>query len=489
MKWLLALITWLKKLWPLLLVAALVLVGWFYGKQFLSSSQYKLEPTFISVSSIRDMGRLITAEYYGEVVHSLNDQYYYEIKETWNRCSINKNGELDDEDSSRLHIFFSMEYIIRIIKDFDDLAKKTDIKSYYDKILKEKARWAEGNKEIIKKDIQRILITDSLFDKIKNKADNLFNEDLKKDTDFFEKIEKVVDNTQIAYLARGWIKAGVDLFKDFEDGNFCKIKDAWNRWKSEPEGSFSLNEQLRLLTLLSVESIAEIINNSSKNSFYTDYVANIDNLKNESSDKIKEGLSQIRDDATLYQSIALEANKLFDNNDRQHLISAINKYLQTRMDEEFFYFCPTHNTLYVQAEVSVLNNDINPWFICSPSFNIPGYTILEVKDVKITDQDDLERIKHVKNGCNQKLEREALGMGILVQAKESAEEIFTRFFTMIPIKDTNFKDQNLKIDAVIIAPLTESLSELRNKCKCRDDKWKTDLNEKLKMKEVPWKQL
>ena len=80
-------------------------------------------------------------------------------------------------------------------------------------------------------------------------------------------------------------------------------------------------------------------------------------------------------------------------------------------------------------------------------------------------------------------------MGLLVQAKESAEEIFTRFFTLIPIKDPNYKEQNLKIDAVIIVPLTEPLPKSRNDCKCRDEAWRAELNKKLNEKEVPWKQL
>ena len=57
----------------IVVIAAVLVFSWFDPFDFLAPTKRTLKNTPIQIQSIREIGELITAEYYGEVISSLKE--------------------------------------------------------------------------------------------------------------------------------------------------------------------------------------------------------------------------------------------------------------------------------------------------------------------------------------------------------------------------------------------------------------------------------
>jgi len=216
-----------------IVVAAVVLFNLFDPFGWLNTKKLTLEDTPISVRSIREVGKLITAEYYGEVLTSLQESILEEIKETAEEDidalkqveeqffeamrdlherkgsirlrGINKRKKLYNlfykDYAVPTHPFFQ-SYIQYLIDSKGYKSEKRLLKSLYD--------LEEDNLER-KLDSLKININEALVQQFRKEAETVTG-------------NKKFKKSQIVVLGRGWVKAGID-FGSFNENNFKYDKE------------------------------------------------------------------------------------------------------------------------------------------------------------------------------------------------------------------------------------------------------------------------
>ncbi|MFT5617502.1 MAG: hypothetical protein ACI85I_000725 [Arenicella sp.] len=151
----------------------------------------EIDDTAISLKDLREIGELTTAEYYGEVIESLQENYvvgeithlqnaYKEIRETYSAI-----GRKYGWRSKRLRKFKKTNL------------QKTDEYKILQRATKNRISFAGDGK---------------FLEEIVWKKDwETYYEDYKKELEKY--IVKRNDKTELVYLGRGWVKAGFDLSK------------------------------------------------------------------------------------------------------------------------------------------------------------------------------------------------------------------------------------------------------------------------------------
>lgn len=233
----------------ILVVAAVLLFSYLDPFGILSPSKLKLKDTPITVESIRDIGQLITAEYYGEVIKS----YKGSLNERTDEELANVKEQYQDihsEFSEAITLFeqtkMSSKRRKRVYEDFAD-KNPSLVSNYlfrqYINYLKHIVDGEEKNynKKELDEDIgERALrgfIKDLWLCLAKNKTkrkgkwnkqslDKLFSNELPMTTysttfkdEKYKLNEKKIGNKRLVLLGRGWVKAGYD-FKNFTNQNF-----------------------------------------------------------------------------------------------------------------------------------------------------------------------------------------------------------------------------------------------------------------------------
>lgn len=228
-----------------LIVAALIVAFSLWDPFGFFSSEPKLRDTPVTLSSIREIGELVTAEYYGEVIESLKESMIHDFDAA--QLKIDATDLYNDLISS-----------IILLKEQDDTIRKK-LFSLKARVKKKNInrKFAKGFPEVVShylyetiidylSDHKDISITDTensvlwhLFKKdrsdlkgyLENSGETGFETNI-----ILEKIEKyyVVQRTdslsrrkikkQIIYVGRGWVKAGLN-FGDFGDKNFWYDND------------------------------------------------------------------------------------------------------------------------------------------------------------------------------------------------------------------------------------------------------------------------
>lgn len=217
----------------IVVVAAVLVFSWFDPFDILAPTKRTLKNTPIQVQSIREIGQLITAEYYGEVISSLKEvigeKQYNEMQEF--------NYIVDD-----LHADFKFAIADFVEEDFpnnnkdqlfaafttlnpelvNDSLYKTYLYYIFEKIKDRNYKRNEINRELeINK--QKTLIKRLYLNRY-NWRDQLFEIE----TDEFKSVKKEViekaskkdyRNKRLVLIGRGWVKAGFD-FCEFSDRNF-----------------------------------------------------------------------------------------------------------------------------------------------------------------------------------------------------------------------------------------------------------------------------
>ncbi len=217
----------------ILFVVILVLVfAWFDPFDILTPAKKVLKDTPVQVESIREIGQLITAEYYGEVISSLkevvNEKDYNELKEF--------NTIVNDlhEDFKEAMVEFSQEEHSGSNQKIYDAFKKNYPELVGNKLfgtylyyIREKIK----NNNYKRSELDNALRTAKRNRLIKRLyKNNLHWRDklLKIQTDDFKEVKKEMvkrsskkdfRHSRLVIVGRGWVKAGFD-FRKFTERNF-----------------------------------------------------------------------------------------------------------------------------------------------------------------------------------------------------------------------------------------------------------------------------
>lgn len=217
----------------IVVVAAVLVFSWFDPFDILAPTKRTLKNTPIQIQSMREIGQLITAEYYGEVISSLKEvigeQQYNEMQE-FNyivddlheefKFAIADFIEEDLPNKNKDQIFsafiaFSPELV-------NDSMYKTYLYYIFEKIKDRNYKRNEINKEL-GLDQQKTLIKRLYLNRY-SWRDQLFEIE----TDEFKSVKKEViekaskkdyRNSRLVLIGRGWVKAGFD-FGELSDRNF-----------------------------------------------------------------------------------------------------------------------------------------------------------------------------------------------------------------------------------------------------------------------------
>lgn len=216
-----------------IVVAAVLLFSFFDPFGFLKSKKLKLENTPINVSSIKEIGEFITAEYYGEVLNSLQQSrinqviekgvdmkvQYQEIHDLYQNAI---RDLIDDKDMFRVSKWNKKNDLYNYFyQRFNSLTSNPYYQDYMKWLLVQMTEKTE--KQLLKyfyndeDDALRKLsdIDISNIMEIKEFTDDRLNA-LSSDKKFRKQ--------QIVVLGRGWVKAGIDFGK-FTNQNFKYDKE------------------------------------------------------------------------------------------------------------------------------------------------------------------------------------------------------------------------------------------------------------------------
>ena len=230
----------------------------------------KLRGTANLVSSVRSIGELVTAEYYGEVISSLHETYIYDVEpdlvyKQFESCYISLKdiavAEMLDDNEKRKFLFVKQ----KVVEEIEKSEEFKGLENIYDsdsaKIFthlfvflavqnfngKENDFFNENDNTLKKSTIKPVLqfLVDELniyINKLGVKRDTLDNEDLhdfifstptyfNQVSEYHYKLNK--DNRMsrkkrkkdIVFIGRGWVKAGFK-FGQLDESNFYYDEDA-----------------------------------------------------------------------------------------------------------------------------------------------------------------------------------------------------------------------------------------------------------------------
>jgi|GEM_PF-1717973 len=213
-------------------VAGVLVFAYFDPFGLLTPKKQTLKDTPITVVSIKEIGQLVTAEYYGEVLSSLQDTLIAEVQITDTQL-IDDVGRLNGDYIQALQRFHAGKDTIRarllrrkkdLVESFYSANASLINNPFYQEMVelvlaKEQNKFdSEGEllRDLWKKDVvnfttppyQNRYVLDSKA-LVKHRKDEL--EDLKQTRSFKKR--------QIVVIGRGWVKAGID-FGRFTDRNF-----------------------------------------------------------------------------------------------------------------------------------------------------------------------------------------------------------------------------------------------------------------------------
>ncbi len=205
-----------------LVVAAVLVFSFFDPFGIFKPSSPKLEDTPVSLKSIKDIGELITAEYYGEVVVSLKGKYIEEI-DTTSKAFAEKANDLNqqfqlaiaalkEQDSVRFKDFNQGKKIKEYFHSaFPDLTSDPNYYAFIEALTK---NLKERNEQSLLKRLYKEKVSDAEL-----RVDPSIFEDYKREELNAVYADNFKRNRQLVILGRGWVKAGFD-FGNFTDDNF-----------------------------------------------------------------------------------------------------------------------------------------------------------------------------------------------------------------------------------------------------------------------------
>jgi Protein of unknown function (DUF4230) len=218
----------------ILFVVAIVLVfSYFDPFDLLVPTKKTLENTPIQLSSIKEIGQLITAEYYGEVIASLDEvigeeqaekikEFNYVVDDLHENFLLSIEEFIDEKPGLN-----KKDNIYNSFMAFDPDIGKNKLFHSYLYFIREKIKNRKYNKRELDKqlntNLEKILIK-RIYKNSRKWRDKLFEietSDFKQLTaqEIKSEIKKTKKNRRLVIIGRGWVKAGFD-FGTFTENNF-----------------------------------------------------------------------------------------------------------------------------------------------------------------------------------------------------------------------------------------------------------------------------
>jgi hypothetical protein len=331
-----------KSMVDILLVIALIILFFIWNPFGIFGGGIKLRPTANLVTEIKEMGQLVTSEYYGEVIASIEESRINYLEE---ELIAEKATDLYDQ------LFEAMTYL----KDFQNLSLEIKEASYEEKGV------PSGRRKIIRNNVSR-----------RNIIDKLNYHDLLADLSYEPLYGDILEFIWINEQAGG----------------------SWRGTSRQKE------EALMLIYSQAVQSQeADLPATAFMPFYYSKKQVNIP--KKES----KKKLAMV---GRGWVKAGFDFSKL-DNT---------NFYINEEAGEAHFF----------GLSASILNSDINPWFI--PERGIPGFEILDYNG-KV----DFKDARTLKLYCIEKLVAKAHEAAILKNAELHGAEILKNIFSLLSGKE------------------------------------------------------
>ncbi len=400
----------------IILTAIIILIGEtgllpFFKLNIFKRKPLKISETPVKIKQIRNIGELITAEFYGEVYADLNDAYKEVIKNYNEKKAQDTIGILRDSLSENFPLF--TKYLNRQNEINQKKAEAENLKREFEELKK------------------------SLFLQ-RTKTDSIKKFVLKEEKIYNEKHTNYTNQTN-------------ELSK--------KLKELQKEEKK-------LKRRIRKLSRTSKrrkQNKEEIEQNKSTLSNIRDNIEIIQNELDEKSKEHEKAQTKYKEANRLYASANNEMKeqekryqkkeKLF-NRKYNKIKKEINNFMVNRKNlvyigrgwvkagfniknitEDKLKIINRNDSTILKVtikEPEILITDINPWYIKTKDEEIPGYEIFMQKgrQKKFTDQEG----QMVKQICKQKLKEEAIKKDIIKKARNTGIETLIKFFNLMGFK-------------------------------------------------------
>ena len=193
-------------------IVALVLIGLFILNRFVPfvSTSYSLGTSALSIKEVKDIGELMSAEFYGEIIHSLNEGFdgtsdkafetaYDSLRKTVQFLYKVHENEVGNGDREKI-----WKHAYKYFKDYSADREKL-VYLHLLRIANRDGRLRKPKKDAELRFFKQLNTDGQDWDTfIANRGDLLRAEKQKYASEILNKIE-------IHYLCRGWVKAGYDL--------------------------------------------------------------------------------------------------------------------------------------------------------------------------------------------------------------------------------------------------------------------------------------
>ena len=360
------------KNWKLILdiaiIAAVVILVFVWNPFNLFGSGLKLQSTANMVSKINEIGELITAEYYGEVIAHDNLQEV-EIEQP----------NYFDETGSLLYLELK-----------DSLFSYFSVAYFSDKVDIEERNFRASREE-------------NRIEKLKSRTKVATVE---KYVDLYSKIG-IRDSDLEANL---WFPLFLYL-SEYEHKLRTNVKQFIKKDKKDNERY--VKRILREVISKEVDFIAE---SATGNPAFEDYV--------------NQGFTSSKSFKEVYYDYEDKREDIVEGKKKNELAligrgSVKAGFRFGEFNERNFVYDNTRKVIHLYGfNAVILNQDINPWFI--PERRVPGFDIL-IAEKKVT----FDEMKALKSKCIKILRERAKKAGILETAQENGEEALKEFFNLV----------------------------------------------------------
>lgn len=219
----------------ILILIAVLVFSYFDPFELLTPTKRKLKDTPIQVESIREIGELVTAEYYGEVLTSLNEVLVEESKTTIDSFNYDID-ELHNDFVMAIDALADKKYgkdsIYRKFKEeYPDIDEDTLFPQYLyyirEKLRNRNYQRKESTNTLDDNQKERLIIKLAARkgSRTKNKLHEITTLEIQKvfKNVNVKQLKENLRNSRLVLLGRGWVKAGFN-FDNFNERNFLYDK-------------------------------------------------------------------------------------------------------------------------------------------------------------------------------------------------------------------------------------------------------------------------
>ncbi len=213
-------------------VALVLLFAWFDPFDILTPTKNKLKNTPVQVQSIREIGQLITAEYYGEVISSfqevINEKDYNELQQFDTTINdLHEDFKTAIKEFSKIELPNKKAKVYKAFLDSNPDIKTNPLFANYLYFIWEKIKNNNYRKNELEKELNPRRRQKLIYYLYKNKQGWRDKLDKIKTTEYTEIKKEVIKkitkkryhHNRLVIIGRGWVKAGFD-FRKFSDRNF-----------------------------------------------------------------------------------------------------------------------------------------------------------------------------------------------------------------------------------------------------------------------------